>query len=69
MSLNGQNEVAIVTAYFNIDRENFTVYPRDKERYFSFFKVWAGLKNQLIVFCTHEDEDEIKKIRKKRGGI
>ena len=62
------NEVILVTAYFDIGRKEYSVYPRDREKYFSYFNEWAGIKNKLIVYCGNEkDCYEIEKIRKNKG--
>ncbi len=61
------NEVGLVTAFFEIGRENFPVYSRLNEEYFDYFKMWCGLNNKLIVFCDKKNSDRISKIRKKRG--
>jgi protein YibB len=44
-------EITIVTAYFDIGRENFKNSPRTTETYVQWFKRWAHIKNRLIVFC------------------
>lgn len=62
-----KNELVIVTAFFDIGRESFLVYPRTKSEYFSYFRFWAGIQNRLIVFCDKNDEAQIRLIRKQCG--
>lgn len=62
-----KNEVAIITAFFDIGRDKFTVYPRSNDIYFSYFEKWAGIKNKLIIFCASEYIEKIKMIRESKG--
>lgn len=57
-------EIVIVTAFFDIKRENFEVYNRSSNEYIEYFKFWARIKNEVIIYCQKEYYDEISKIRK-----
>jgi protein YibB len=61
------SEIQIVTAFFSIDRNNWKGFERSDELYFQYFKSWAKLKNQIIVYT---DKDELKeRIMAFRAGI
>lgn len=61
------SKIKIVTAFFDIGRDKSSVYPRSNDQYFDYFKFWAGIKNELIVYCDPCDVDRIYKIRKEYG--
>lgn len=61
------NELTIVTAFFDINRANFSRYPRTVEEYLNYFKFWARIKNKLIVYTYHDMAIEVKKIREDFG--
>lgn len=60
-------EIKIVTAFFDIGRGNFSKLSRSDDKYFEYFKFWAGLKNDLTVYCQSMNADRILEIRKKLG--
>ena len=55
----------IVTAYFDIGRKDFVAIPRTNNQYFEYFKFWARIKNEMIVFTQPEFKETIYNIRKK----
>lgn len=58
----------IVTAYFDIGRGEFKGdYTRGNNKYINYFKFWARIKNELVVYTQPEFEDEILEIREKFG--
>ncbi|TLD82670.1 protein YibB [Helicobacter sp. MIT 11-5569] len=59
--------MTIVTAFYDIKRENLDDFKRDYTRYYEYFAFWAGVKNPLIVYTTKEHEEAILKIRKAKG--
>lgn len=61
------SDISIVTAFFDIGRENSSTSPRTKTQYFENFKFWARIKNRLFVFCAPNDVDEVISIRKSFG--
>jgi len=61
------NELTIVTAFFDINRANFSRLPRTVEEYIDYFKFWAKIKNNLIIYTYHEMAIEVKKIREDLG--
>ena len=62
------NKVTIVTAFFNIGRENaHKEMQRGTDKYLKFFEYWARIKNDLIIFTEPQYEEEIINIRKKFG--
>lgn len=62
-----QNEITIVSAFYDIQRENLDDFKRDNTKYFDYFSFWAGLKNNLIVYTTEEYKDKILEIRTKHN--
>lgn len=61
------NEITIVTAFFDIGRENCGQYARSNKKYLEYFEFWARIQNNLIVYTFKEMGEEVKKIRKKYG--
>lgn len=62
------SDITIVSAYFNINRENWKGFSRSDEKYFEYFKGWAHLKNKLIVYVeTPEMRDNIIEFRRSLG--
>ena len=51
-------EIEIVTAFFSINRENWKGFQRSDELYFNYFKEWAKLKNNIIVYTEKEELKE-----------
>lgn len=62
-------DILLVTAFFDIGRENSGVpgMNRSNKKYFDYFKTWAGIYNQLIVYTQPEFVDEIEQIRNSFG--
>ena len=58
-------EITLVTAFFNIGRENFKAIPRSDSKYFKNFEAWARLKNNLIVYTQPQMASIVIDIRKK----
>ena len=61
------NEITIVTAFFDIGRKEFALYPRTNNEYLEYFEKWARMKNNLIVYTEKKMVEPVKKIRKKFG--
>ena len=47
-------EITIVTAFFNIGRENMQHFKRSAATYFDYFSKWAKMKNEMVVFVDNE---------------
>lgn len=62
-----KQEITIVTAFFSINRENWKGFERSNEKYFEYFKGWAKLKNNIIVYV--ESEELRKKILEFRSSM
>lgn len=60
-------ELTIVTAFWDIGRKDFNLYPRTNKQYIEYFKFWARMQNNLIVYTYKEMGEEIKKIRQEYG--
>ena len=58
------NEITIVTAFFDIGRKNFETYPRSNENYLEYFKIWARMKNNLIVYTNVSMAEKVRKFRR-----
>ena len=61
------SELTLVTAYFNIGRNNWTELSRGNDKYLSYFSHWARMRNQLIVYTTPDMEQSIRAIRESFG--
>ena len=61
------SKITIVTAFFDIGRENFEKFPRSKQQYLDYFRFWARIRNDMIVFCAPENEKTISEIRDAYG--
>lgn len=60
-------KTTLITAFFDIDRKNFKAIPRSNNKYHDYFKFWAGLKNNLIVYTDETNYKVIKSIRSEFG--
>ena len=47
--------ITIVTAFFRINRSNWQGFERSDEQYFEHFKVWARVKNNIVVYVETEE--------------
>ncbi len=61
------SDLTIVTAFFDIGRSEFKDFTRKNIEYFNYFKFWAGIKNNLVVYTQPEFKDEVLKIRQEKG--
>ena len=62
-----KDKITIVTAYFDIGRDKFKGYERGNNKYIEYFKFWARIKNNIIVYTQKEFENEILEIRRNFG--
>ena len=60
-------EITLITAFFDIGRKDYELYPRTNQQYFDYFKAWARIRNKLVVYTSKENVEEIKKIRAEFG--
>lgn len=60
-------EIALVTAYFNIGRDNWPGFNRGDDKYLGYFSHWARLRNQLIVYTTPDISSKVMDIRRRFG--
>lgn len=58
------NEITLVTAFFNIGREKFKAIPRADNAYLKNFKFWARIQNKVVIYTSLELVDSILDIRK-----
>lgn len=61
------SEITLVTAYFDINRKNWSGFERDSNKYINYFKFWAKIKNRLIIFTQSQFVEELYNIRKSFG--
>lgn len=62
------NNITLVSAFYDIGRENFKSFPRSAEKYLEYFKRWARIKNNLIFFCANKAmADKVLSIRADYG--
>lgn len=61
-------EVTIVTGFFDIGREKFEgEFARSNQKYINFFKFWARIKNNMIIYADANTAAEALKIRENYG--
>jgi protein YibB len=60
-------EITIVTAFFDIDRENWKTAALSREEYLRHFAFWARLKNRLMVYTDAETARSVRAIREGFG--
>lgn len=46
--------ITVVTGFFKINRESWQGFERTDEQYFEHFKVWAKLRNKIVVYVESE---------------
>ena len=59
--------IHIVTGFFDIGRAHFDGYERDNETYFTYFRFWARIKNEMTVYCAPEHAVRVAAIRAEYG--
>lgn len=59
--------IRIVTAFFDIGRADFGDYARDNDTYFSYFRFWARIRNEMRVYCAPEHAARVMAIRAEYG--
>ena len=59
--------IRIVTAFFDIGRAQFDGYERDNDTYFSYFRFWARIRNDMLVYCAPEHAARVAAIRAEFG--
>lgn len=62
-----KKELTIVTGFFDVGRENFKSFARSNDKYAEFFKFWARIKNELVVYTDKYMAEKVKEIRKQFG--
>ena len=56
-------KITLVTAFFPINRESWKGFERSDEKYLDYFKFWARIKNDLIIYTDKKSSESIKKVR------
>ena len=62
-----KNDITIVTSFFDINRKNYSVYPRTNQRYLDDFKFWARIKNKLVVYTDKVMAEKVLEVRRSFG--
>ncbi len=60
-------ELTIVTAFFDIGRAKWTGFERDNSKYIEDFKFWARIKNKLVVYTDRLTAERVLQIREAFG--
>lgn len=47
--------ITVVTGFFKINRESWQGFERTDEQYFEHFKVWAKLRNKIVVYVENQE--------------
>lgn len=58
-----KRNVAIVTAFFDIKRDNWKSYSRTEDKYFEYFSLLCKVDNPIFVVTQEKYVEKIKKIR------
>jgi protein YibB len=61
------SDISLVTAFFNIGRENFKAIPRTDDTYLNNFKFWARMRNNLVVYTDSVTAAKVTEIRANFG--
>lgn len=61
------DEITIVTAFYDIGRGDIKGAERDPYKYIEYFSFWAGLQNKLIIYTSDEFKDKILAVRENLG--
>ncbi len=61
-------EVTIITSFFDVGRKNFEgEFARNNDKYFEDFKMWARIKNNIIVYTNSEMAKKVETVRSEFG--
>lgn len=61
------DDITIVTAFYDIGRGDIKGAERDYNKYIEYFSFWAGLKNKLVIYTSDEFKDKILAVRENLG--
>lgn len=59
----------IVTAFFDLNRENWENSGRTNKKYLDSFEFWAGIKNDIVIYTNAVMAEAVKEIRNKKGML
>lgn len=60
-------ELTIITAFFDIGRKDFKEFSRSNEQYLKYFKFWAKIQNNIIVYTNRIMAKKVEEVRKEFG--
>lgn len=60
-------KITLVTAFFPINRENWKGFERSNKTYLDYFKFWARIKNDLVIYTDKQSSEQIEKVREDFG--
>lgn len=60
-------EITIVTAFFDIGRENWQGFKRDNNKYVEYFKFWARMRNKIVIYTDKDTAQQVVQIRDSFG--
>lgn len=63
------DKITIVTAFFSLNRENWSGFNRNNSKYLEYFDFWCRIKNDMIIYTDNKSKEEIEKIRIKKHGM
>lgn len=61
------DEIVVVSAFFDIGREDFKRNPRTREKYLEYFRHWARLRNRLMVYTDTRTGEYVRSVRAEFG--
>lgn len=59
------NEITLVTAFYDLNRQDWNGFERNYLKYINYFKFWARIRNKLIVYTDSKTAKEVIEIRRK----
>lgn len=61
------DELTIVTGYFDFGRGEHKQQSRSSQKYFEYFRMWARIKNNVIIYTSSQFAEQVRKIREEFG--
>lgn len=61
------SEITLVTAFFDIGREEWKGFSRGRNKYLDYFAHWARLRNPIVVYTDSRMAESVLSVRKKFG--
>lgn len=67
MQVKSIDDLTIVTGFFDFGRGNHERQSRSVQKYFEYFRMWARIRNNVIIYTSTQFAEEVRKIREDFG--